>query len=95
MEIICPRSGGSAVHCTTGGAFTPSLVQEVWIQMKRHIKKMKNQLKSEAKTSGSRRYGEVLIRRFESAVDAKFNPVFYNQKTSWYKAYLSRGGSPI
>tara|TARA_B110000211_G_C13809322_1_gene434180 strand:+ start:35 stop:535 length:501 start_codon:yes stop_codon:yes gene_type:complete len=95
MEIMCSKSGSIIVHCKTLKPVKPSLAQSLWIQMKRYANSMRKSLNQDTNNSEIKSYGENLIKNFNSTIDTKFNPKYYNPNTYWYKEYLSQGGGGI
>jgi hypothetical protein len=95
IETMCPKGGGTMVDCNTGGKYSAGLVQGIWIQMKRSVNKMRVSLNNEADNSKVKRYGDDLIEHFDSVLDRRFDPKYFNKNTDWYSSYISKGGSAI
>jgi hypothetical protein len=95
MEIICPVGDGTAKHCETGGKYSDGLVQGVWIQMKRGVKRYRDKMNTATSDSKVRAYGEKLLGALNTDIDKKFDPKFFNTNMQWYKDYLAKGGKGI
>ena len=92
---MCSDGTAKIYNCNNKNEFSSGALQGSWILLMRRIKQITNEFNSKAKDTQVKEVGNKLISKLQEDTNKLFNPKFYNTNTSWYSAYIKKGGSPI
>lgn len=99
MFDMCPAPQGRTtwriVNCTTGNEYNSDLLRGTWVILKKKIKSITSELEKNTTDDKVIKHGKLIIKGVSNTLDRKFDPVYYNTNSDWYKDYLKKGGTAI